>query len=47
LEKVHGHVVFTASISGSLPVENFTDYCMAKATLKMMVKIIAKEEGSK
>jgi len=47
LEKTHGHIIFTTSIWATQVVENCIDYNMSKAALKMMAKIIAKEEGSK
>jgi len=48
LEKTHGHVIFTASIFGTKSIlPNMLDYNVSKAALKMMVKIIAKEEGNK
>jgi len=47
LERVHGHLIFTTSIAGTMPFENMIEYCMSKAALKMMAKIIAKEEGNK
>jgi len=47
LEKTHGNIVFTSSMMGTQPWENLIDYCMSKAAMKMMAKIIAKEEGKK
>ncbi len=47
LEKVGGNIVFTGSVVGLKVLPGLASYCMSKAPINILSKLIAIEEGPK